>query len=681
MPGKRADDRFRSGRLGLKSIRVRLGVAFAALVAIALFNVAVSVVLARQGERAMVALREDIRRGAALAEAKHRLEEHSRQLRLVNAIGVGPSSADLTRTLASLDSIPGLLTDGLEPLRRDTRALVTSWQRFYQLQETDPAAAVAELRLRAQPLEEELLTTAYPRAVQRVDRSTREASARVQRDRDAHFRLLTVLLAISIAGGLTLLLVTLRRLFGSIESLNEGAARFGSGDLEHRIPIHGEDELSEVAERFNWMAARFRETNAELRERHAELAETLERVQQGRPGQAQDQKMSALGAMLAGLAHELNNPLASVLGFGELVRDHLRDRPTAEHLEIQREVVEPLVSEALRARELVRNLLQFSRKSANKLEAVPIAEPLETVTRLRTYAYTQDGLELRADLEPGLTVRADAQGLQQVFLNLISNALDAMRGGRGTCLTIRARQLDREWVEVVAEDDGPGLPEPARVFEPFYTTKAEGEGTGLGLSIVHRLIRQFGGEITAENGPAGGAVFRIRLRAAHPATAVESARPAAPTPLPAAASLPDSMQSAARDGADPSRVLVVDDEQPIRSLQQRILEREGFEVLTASAGTEARDLLGREEVDLIISDVKMPGEMNGIALFEWVKSARPELVGRFLFVTGDIQEIARGSLRTAHPGRFLTKPFQVDEYLRHVRAALEGSSAEALRAE
>lgn len=505
------------------------------------------------------------------------------------------------------------------------------------------------------------------------------------------------------------------RLVDPLAALSSAAARLGAGDLGARVPVHGNDELAAVGRSFNQMAESLQAARDELQARNADLADTLDRLRRTQAELVQNEKLSALGGMLAGLAHELNNPLATVLGYGELLVERLSalDDPRARQL--ASELARPIATEALRARSLVRNLLQFSRQSAAALDVVDLGEAMRVAVGLRSYAFAQAGLELTVDLESELFVVAESQRLQQVFLNLINNAYDALKEGEGRGLTIRARALGPDEVEVTFRDDGPGFAEPERIFDPFYTTKPVGAGTGLGLTLVHRFVEEFGGSIRASNAAAGGALLEIRLRrapvpelspdpiaetgaaggasglaaepvAAHPGSDPSEISLRAAGPRGERAGIRAGVGPAAPAGPAPNapragvvgqrgrrrRVLVVEDEASLRDLQQRLLSRLDVDVLLAAAGAEAQARLGAEAVDLVISDVKMPGEVNGVDLFRWVERERPELAPHFLFVTGDLHTPMIAELHAAHPERFLTKPFQVYEYLERVTQALAG---------
>jgi signal transduction histidine kinase/CheY-like chemotaxis protein len=478
------------------------------------------------------------------------------------------------------------------------------------------------------------------------------------------------------------------RLLRPLDALARAAALLGEGNFGARVRVARADELGAVGERFNEMADRLQAAREELEARNLELSEAFATLRRTRQEAVQSEKLTALGGMLAGLAHELNNPLASVVGYAEMLHLRAVEAPGEPAPAWVGGMTAPIMSEALRARDLVRNLLQFSRAASPVLGPVDLADALQVAVNLRRYAFQQANLRLVTEVAPGTWVMAEAQRLQQVLLNLINNGYDALTDGGGSMLRVRAAAVPGgEWVEVVVEDDGPGLAEPERIFDPFYTTKPVGKGTGLGLSLVHRMAHDFGGTVEAHNAAAGGACFVLRLqRAGAPPLSVPAAEeaiaalPAARRPQVAAAA-PSVPLPAPRCAEGPVRVLVVDDEEPIRRLQRRLLSMDGMQVATAASGAEAVSILERESVDLVVSDVKMPGEIGGMELYQWVLAARPHLADRFVFITGDVYGGAVTHLAGAEPDRFLAKPFQAGEYLDHIRRVLArngGGHASAL---
>ena len=466
------------------------------------------------------------------------------------------------------------------------------------------------------------------------------------------------LLALMIVGMLLFARFLHRRLTAPLHELAHAAARVGAGEPGARVEPRHDDELGHLAETFNTMAARVADARRVLEQRNPELGEALQRLRDAQADLVQTEKLGALGRMIAGLAHELNNPLASVLGHSELLAARLADGDVPDERELRDDFVTPVVIDAARARDLVRNLLQFSRRSAPELEAVPLRDALDVVAGLRRYAFEHADLELRVSVPP-VQVLAERQRLQQVFLNLVNNALEAMTAADstpGSALEIRAAR-ENGYVVLVFDDDGPGVSRPDRVFDPFYTTKDVGAGTGLGLTLVHGFVEEFGGDIRVENRPEGGARFTIRLQLAETTEGVHPARAATRAP---------AGQSTTSSGP---RVLVVEDEAPLRRLPEQILKRAGAPVHLAATGREARRFLADRDVDIdvVVSDVKMP-DGDGIELYDWIRRERPDLRERVLFVTGNLGDPAVIDIAEGEPHRVLAKPFSREEYLARVMA-------------
>jgi two-component system NtrC family sensor kinase len=364
----------------------------------------------------------------------------------------------------------------------------------------------------------------------------------------------------------------------------------------------------------------------------------------------QSEKMSAIGQLIAGVAHDLNNPLASVVGFADLLAE-AEDAPAR-----LREPLQVIRDEADRAAGIVRNLLSFARQQERQRRPTALRKLLSaTVGLLRNQLMAQGvdvALELELDL-PEPTV--DPNQVQQVFVNLISNAAQAIASaGRPGKVIIRGRRRDdRLTIEVI--DDGPGMPPEvaARVFEPFYTTKPEGQGTGLGLSISQGIIKEHGGRVLVTTSPGSGATFTVELPLGGPAIT-----PAEPPAAPAA---PNSL-----------RVLVIDDEPHILYYMRATLEAWGHQVVVAPDGEEGLELALGLQFDVIITDLRMP-RLGGRELFERLHRDAPALISRLVFSTGDA---IRGDTLVflEERGRpCLHKPFSLAE-LRGVLAEVAGGA-------
>lgn len=443
-----------------------------------------------------------------------------------------------------------------------------------------------------------------------------------------------VVIAFYLASFLLLGRIVRRRIADPLAELTEAAERIGEGDLAARVRTAHDEEFAILARAFNRMALRLEEARTEL---------------------VRSEKLSAVGRMMAGLAHELNNPLAAVLGYAELLEDRLKSDGDIPPEEL-RELIEPILTQGARARGLIMNLLRFSRGGSPETGPVFLPDVLDVVVGVTAHTYEREGLGLVVEEVPRVWVVAEEHRLQQVLVNIIDNARDAMSEEGGGELRIRIRMEGEETV-VTLEDEGPGLKDPEKVFDPFYTTKASDEGTGLGLALVHQFMEEFGGAVEAENVPGGGARFVLRFRTG------EVPEVEAVTPEPTA---PRREPSTPR----PPRILIVEDEPALLKLQERMLRRLDAEVVRATRTDEARRKLGDHEVDAVVSDHRMPGE-SGMELYRWIRDERPELVGRFIFVTGDVADPAMVEFAEKHPHRIISKPFEYGEYLEAVRKVLE----------
>lgn len=358
----------------------------------------------------------------------------------------------------------------------------------------------------------------------------------------------------------------------------------------------------------------------------------------------QSEKLAALGELTSGVAHELNNPLATVVGYAELL-DLDKNLP-----EGVRRKVGTIHSEATRASHIVQNLLAYARRSSPEKAFLGINEVLEAAVEMRRYQLQSDSMRIITDLSPDLPpIWGDNLQLQQVFLNIINNAVQAVQAWRGSGeirLTTQAAAMSgRKAVRVIIEDNGPGIaPEHLRrVFDPFFTTKPTGEGTGLGMSIALRVISNHDGLIWAESRLGHGARFIIELPGAAGAESVEPefSSPQAP-------SLPEPPES--------KRILVIDDEEPVVMLISEILAMDGHAVTPAFNGAEAIALINAGDYDLILSDVRMPA-VGGPTFFEILQTTRPDLLPRVIFVTGDTMSPSTQEFLQRAGRPVLPKPF------------------------
>ena len=432
-----------------------------------------------------------------------------------------------------------------------------------------------------------------------------------------------------------------------LQSLQETSRAIRAGDLSARAPIRRLDEIGFLTQDFNFMGEALAQSYAGLEKKVEDRTRQLEGLQRQL---VESEKMFAVGRLVSGVAHELNNPLASILGFAELQKESLAARGASPD-EVSR--VADIATEAERCRRIVANLLQFARRGEPHLESVRLSDVVERAVQLRAYELGTQNVTLVRDYDrSGPVLAADPHKLQQVALNLLNNARDAVKdvARPGRIEVVTRRKGDTVMLEV--RDNGPGIQAIERIFEPFYTTKEVGKGTGLGLAVCYGIVQEHGGEIRAEN-LAAGACFRVTLPRGEP----ERLQPvtAVATPPPAAAS------HAIR------RALVVDDEKLLVNLQVSFLSQLGIEATGVYSGEKAIHYMEEHDVDLVISDVRMPGSVDGLALREWIRENRPALLGRFLLVSGDVAGFDSGEFSGATPDVVLQKPFRFNEYARVVR--------------
>jgi two-component system NtrC family sensor kinase len=359
----------------------------------------------------------------------------------------------------------------------------------------------------------------------------------------------------------------------------------------------------------------------------------------------QSEKLSAIGQLVAGVAHELNNPLTSVSGYAQLL---LRDKRIVDE---PRQDIEQIHAQAERAGKIVQNLLIFAREHKPERHAISVNEAIRSALALQNYQLKVDNIGVVLDLDPQLPVTtADSHQLQQVFLNLITNARHAMaeKGGRGT-LTLRSTATTDEGgeaIQVEISDTGVGIPERdlQKIFNPFFTTKPVGQGTGLGLSICFGIVKEHDGQIWAESQLGVGTRVTVVLPVRNPAVA--SAAPPADAPA-------GRLETALH-------VLVVDDEEAVVRLIARLLQDIGHRATVVTSGEAALDALGREPFDLVLCDVKMPG-LNGFELVSAMRERDPDLADRVIFITGDTLSPATRSQIEQSGNLFLPKPFSIEQ--------------------
>ncbi len=362
----------------------------------------------------------------------------------------------------------------------------------------------------------------------------------------------------------------------------------------------------------------------------------------------QSEKMSAVGQLISGVAHELNNPLTAIVGYAQLLE---QEPLSARAIDF----VQKLYKQTQRTRRVVQNLLSFARQRKPLKQDVDLRRVIDETLALRDYDLKLNNITVERKFSDEFShVVADSHQLEQVFLNIINNAVDAMlEGARGGALTVTAtHDAERSSALVEFRDSGPGIKDPKRIFDPFYTTKTVGKGTGLGLSICYGIVKEHGGDITAFNHPEGGAVFQVRL------PLVDTSRFAEVQPVHPA------------NEALYGKVLAVDDEDAVLDLEREFLAGTGAEVHCAQDGAEAIRLMQLHSFDAIVIDSKMPGAFDGADVYRWALQNQPETASRFIFTLSHVTDPSVRDFLEEHALTHIEKPFQVSDLLLTLRRIL-----------
>lgn len=370
----------------------------------------------------------------------------------------------------------------------------------------------------------------------------------------------------------------------------------------------------------------------------------------------QSEKMSAVGQLISGVAHELNNPLTAILGYTQL----LETEPLDDRV---KDFVQKLQKQAQRTQKIVQNLLSFARQHKPRRIHVDLRTVIEDTITLRDYDLKVNNIVVERDFEPLLpSVIADPHQLEQVYLNIINNAADAMLDrARGGLLRIR---VFRDNGHVVSEfrDSGPGIDDPKHVFDPFYTTKVVGKGTGLGLSICYGIVKEHGGEIAAQNHPSGGAVLQVRL------------------PI-AVGEKPVSERDrivARRESKLEGRVLLLDDEEAVLDFEREVLASAGLDVVAVTSGSEAVRRMEQQEFDAVLLDSKIPGDWSSEDVYRWIAQQKPGLLTRTVLVLSNVSDPSVRKFVEATHVLCLVKPFEVSDLLAVSRRVLRRVKAVAV---
>jgi two-component system cell cycle sensor histidine kinase/response regulator CckA len=378
---------------------------------------------------------------------------------------------------------------------------------------------------------------------------------------------------------------------------------------------------------------------------------------------AQAQKMQAIGQLAGGIAHDFNNVLTAIIGYSDLLLAN--HRPTDPSFQD----IMQIKQNANRAAALTRQLLAFSRRQTLRPQVLQLGDVLADLQMLLRRLV---GEKIELDLKHGRDlwlVKADLNQFEQVVVNLVVNARDAMADGgkislrtrnvtSAECALFRQPTLTAaDYVAIEVEDNGTGIPADVmdKIFEPFFTTKEVGKGTGLGLSMVYGIVKQTGGWVFCESEPGRGTLFRIFLPR-HIAQAEE-------------APVRESIKAPATDLTGHGTILLVEDEEAVRAFGARALVSRGYTVLEAASGLEALDVVEANagQIDLIVSDVVMP-EMDGPTMFGELR--KRGIMAKIIFVSGYAEDAFAKNLPEGQEFGFLPKPFTLKQLVEAVKGAL-----------
>ncbi|MGC2490427.1 MAG: ATP-binding protein [Candidatus Sulfotelmatobacter sp.] len=420
---------------------------------------------------------------------------------------------------------------------------------------------------------------------------------------------------------------------------------------------HAEYQYSSGEENLMVAISRQLATTIEKVRLYEETCKAYEDLRRTQEQLLQSEKMSAVGQLIAGVAHELNNPLTAILGYAQLLESEgLSERA--------QDYVGKMFKQAQRTHRVVQNLLSFARQRKPERAEVDIRRVLEETLTLRDYDLKVNNIEVQKDLGPDAAmVVADPHQIEQVFLNIINNAVDAvLETGRAGKLKIRV-YCEKGDVCAQFADDGPGIKDPKRIFDPFYTTKNVGKGTGLGLSICYGIVKEHGGDITAHNAAEGGAVIEVRLPMAATAGAVVEAPVVTPPK---------------REGAIQGRVLLVEEEESVLEFERDVLSGAGANVVTASRSDEVKTRLLSEPFDVVIMSGKMPSDWNAKEAFLWLKKNCSEMEKHVLFTfSNGVEQGDERAFLQENNIPYLVKPFEVAELISQARRLLQKAKGAA----
>jgi signal transduction histidine kinase/ActR/RegA family two-component response regulator len=452
-----------------------------------------------------------------------------------------------------------------------------------------------------------------------------------------------------------------RQIWEPLEQLRRMAVAVRSGNLSISGVVPHNLEFGALMQSFLDMSGGLREMRGSLEQKVRERTASLEAAQREL---VQAAKLSSLGLLISGVAHEINNPLTSILGFSELA---LARPPVATEPRLRR-ALEAIRDEALRMKGLVANLSAFSRRGPRRTSRVDLRRVLDRILELRGYQLRAVSIELHCAIpRQAVWVDGDADELLQVLINLVRNSEQAITGfrERGDIWLAGWNANGDAWLSV--RDNGAGMSREVQesIFDPFFTTKPVGQGTGLGMSITHGIVQRHRGTILVESTVGAGTTVRVMFPAASEAAHAEA------KPEGISAEVEKGRQKDAATGAEARerRALVLDDEPLVAEYVKEGLESSGWSCVVRANADGLEAALENAEYDLVVCDLKMPGR-NGLDVLRMLRERWPRLARRFLLMTGNLADAEPVSTDELAKVRILRKPFTLEQLTEAVRGVM-----------
>ena len=448
-------------------------------------------------------------------------------------------------------------------------------------------------------------------------------------------RMLALCSLVAIALGTGVIFVLVRKVTQPLRALRDTAEAVGHGDFSRRVEVTSRDECGELANVFNEMTDK-------LKVSRTQLERTVDTLKTTQAQLVQSEKLSAIVEFVAGVAHELNNPLTSVIGFAELLQNaDVNDR--------HKHFLGLIMISAHRCHKIVQSLLSFARQHKPERKLVQLREVIESAMSILQYQLRTSNVEVSTHFDADLPkVMGDPHQLQQVFINILNNARQAIEAYRPRGLIHITTEARGDTARVIFQDDGPGIDAEniPKIFNPFFTTKEIGKGTGLGLSLSYGIVKEHGGNISVQSNPGAGAAFIIELPVAQDSEAHGKKV--------------EERNATVFDGRG-KKVLVVDDEELVLNLVSESLQPTGCDLAIVADGESAMRKLRETRFDVTICDWKMPG-VTGQQVYEALRTLDRDAASRFIFMTGDVMNSNVQTFLEQTGVTCLAKPFSIDHF-------------------